>query len=258
MLNGANMKKLLLRLFIVLIILVVLVVVGLGLFLDSGIKKAVETIGPQIAKVEVKLGGVSLSILSGAGKIKGLVVGNPEGYKTPHAATVGSASVAVVPGSLFSEKIVIKSIRVEAAEIIYEGGLLGGDNLHKILDNVSAASGSSEPNTSKNGKPKKLQVDDFVISGAKVIVSLKGAGGFSAPITLPEIHLTNLGQGPEGITPGELTKKVLTIVTESVVKNAANAIADIGKGVTDTATKAASGAVEKTTKGIGDLFKKKP
>ena len=252
------MKKLFLRIFIVLIILVVLVVVGLGLFLDSGIKKAVETVGPQIAKVDIKLGSVSLSILSGAGTVKGLVVGNPEGFKTPHAASVGSASLAIVPGSLFSDKIVIKSIRVEAAEIIYEGGLLGGDNLHKILDNVTAASGGSEPNTSKNGKPKKLQVDDFLITAAKVKVSLKGTGGFAAPITLPEIHLTNLGQGPEGITPGELIKQVVTIVTESVVKNAASAIADIGKGAADTATKAASGAVDKATKGIGDLFKKKP
>ena len=101
-------------------------------------------------------------------------------------------------------------------------------------------------------------MDDFFITGAKVIVSLKGAGGFSAPITLPEIHLTNLGSGPEGITPGELTKKVVTVVTESVVKNAANAIADIGKGAADTATKAASGAVEKVSKGLLDPFKKKP
>ena len=156
-LNGPNMKKLLLRIFIGLLILVVLGVIGFGLFIDSAIKKGVETIGPQIAKVEIKLDGVSLSILSGAGKVKGLVVGNPEGYKTPHAASVGSASVAVVPGSLFSDKIVIKSIRVEAAEIIYEGGLLGGDNLHKILDNVSAASGSAEPNTSKMANRKNFR-----------------------------------------------------------------------------------------------------
>ena len=252
------MKKLLLRIFIVLIILVVLVVIGFGLFIDGAIKKGVETIGPQMTKVEIKLDSVSLSILSGAGKIKGLFVGNPEGYKTPHAASVGSASVAVVPGSLFSDKIVIKSIRVEAAEIIYEGSLLGGDNLHKILDNVSATSGSAEPNTSKNGKPKKLQVDDFFITGAKVRVSIRGAESFSVPITLPEIHLTNLGSGPDGITPGELTKKIVTVITESVMKNAASAISDIGRGAADTATKAASGAVEKASKGLLDPFKKKP
>jgi hypothetical protein len=69
-----------------------------GLSLNGAIKKGVETFGPQIAKVPVKLDGVSLSLFSGSGAIKGLVVGNPEGYKTDHAMSVGMASVSVAPG----------------------------------------------------------------------------------------------------------------------------------------------------------------
>ena len=76
------MKKLLIRLLIALVIVVVLVVVAIGLFLDSAIKKGVETIGPQVTKVDVKVEGVSLLLLSGSGKVKGLVLGNPQGYQT--------------------------------------------------------------------------------------------------------------------------------------------------------------------------------
>src|SRR5262245_23260349 len=129
------MKKLLIRLLIALVVIIILAVVAIGLFLDSAIKKGVETIGPQVAKVDIKLDSVSLSILSGSAKVKGLIVGNPEGYKTPNAISVGSARVSVSPGSLLSDKIVVKSIRVEAPEITFEGGL-GGNNLSKILDNV--------------------------------------------------------------------------------------------------------------------------
>ena len=75
------MKKILIGALVVVVILIVVAVIGVSVFLDGAIKKGVETIGPEIAKVDIKLDGVSLSILSGSGSVKGLVVGNPEGYK---------------------------------------------------------------------------------------------------------------------------------------------------------------------------------
>ena len=163
--------------------------------------------------------------------------------QTPHAIRVDAASLALMPGSIFSDKVMIKSIRVESPNIYYEGGL-DGDNLRTILNNVSAS--------------KKLQVDDLVITGAKVNVSVKGTGGLAAPITLPDIHLTNLGQGPEGITAAELTKKVLSEITSAVAQHASNVITE---GAVDSATKVATKAaidiVEKAiTKGVAHLFKK--
>ena len=109
-----------------------------------------------------------------------------------------------------------------------------------------------------DGKPaKKLQVDDFLITGAKVNVSLKGTGGFAAPITLPDIHFTNLGQGPDGITAAELTKRVLGELSTDVAKAAGKVLSDVGKGAVDAAGKAVGDSVGKATKGVTDLFKKK-
>ncbi|MDW8308714.1 MAG: AsmA family protein [Verrucomicrobiales bacterium] len=259
------MKKILIRVAIALVVLILLVVVTLGLFLDRAIKSGVETVGPKLAGVSVRLDGVHVALLSGSGKIKGLLVGNPEGYKTPHAISVGSASVALQPGSLLSDKIVIRSIRVESPEIIFEGGLRG-NNLSQIRDNLNAALGgaadsASKPSASESEKPpRKLQVDELLITGAKVKVSLKGTGGFATPVALPDIHFTNLGQGPEGITPAELARKVLAALTEGALKAAAGTVTDIGKGAVEAATgagKEATEQVEKTAKGITDLFKKK-
>ena len=83
------MKKLIIRLLIALVVVVILAVLAVGLFLDGAIKRGVETFGPKLTKVDIKLQSVSLSLLSGAGTIKGLVVGNPEGFKTPSAISVG-------------------------------------------------------------------------------------------------------------------------------------------------------------------------
>lgn len=256
------MKKIVIGIVVALVVLVIVAVVAVTLFLDSGIKKGVETFGPQLAKVNIKLDGVSLSLLTGSGSINGLVVGNPEGFKSANAISVGQASLAISPSSLMSDKLVIKSVRVEAPEITFEGGL-GGNNLSKLLDNVNASLGGSgagkEPGAPKEQGPgKKLQVDDFLISGATVKVSLTGMGGKIVTVPLPDIHLTNLGQGAEGIAAADLTKLVLNEVIAGATKAAtSDAVKDLTKGVTDAAGKTAADAVGKATKGIGGLFKKK-
>jgi len=257
------MKKILIRLLIALVIVVVLVVVAIGLFLDSAIKKGVETIGPQVTKVDVQVAGVSLSLLSGSGKVKGLVLGNPQGYQTPHAISVGSTSVSLSPGSLLSDKIVVRSIRVEAPEITFEG-TLQGNNLSKILDNVKGDAASSKgtdksaPTGDKAGK--RIQVDDFLMTGAKVKMSIVGMGGKSVPVVLPDIHFTSLGTGADGITAADLTQRVLQEVVVSATKAAASYATEIGKGATDLSKEAGKSATEsvgKATKGVTDLFKKK-
>jgi hypothetical protein len=256
------MKKVIIRIGIALVIILVVAVVVVGLSLDGIVKRGVETVGPKLTKVDIKLNKVSLSILSGSGKIDGLVVGNPEGFKTPQAISVGSATLALQPGSLLSDKIVIKSIKVDAPEITLETGL-GGNNLKKILANLDEATGGGS-DTSAAAKPKeekpgkKLEVDDFLITGAKLSFNVTGLGGMSK--TIPDIHLTDMGTGADGITTAELTKKVLTAVEAAAVKTAAEYAADFAKGATGLVkglTNGTNNPVGNVGKGIGDLFKKK-
>src|SRR5215468_317578 len=128
------------KIILVLVLLIILGAVGVHFFLDSAIKKGVETFGPQITKVSVKLDSVSLSLLSGSGKIKGLIVGNPEGFKSPSAIQVGNASLALQPGSVLGDKVIIKSIAVHAPEITFETDLKQ-NNLSKIVANLQATTG---------------------------------------------------------------------------------------------------------------------
>jgi uncharacterized protein involved in outer membrane biogenesis len=257
------MKKWIVRLLIALVVVIVVVVVAVGLFLDSAIKRGVETFGPKLTKVDIKLDSVRLSLLSGSGSIKGLVVGNPPGFSTPSAISVGAASLSLKPGSLLSDKIVIKSINVEAPEITYET-TLRRSNLSTILDNVQQSTGGGQGAPSKPQQPgqpqqpaqpaqakpqKKLQVDSFIITGGKVHVSLKGLAGHEATVPLPPIHLENLGTGPEGITPAELTKRVLAAIESGAAQAASKDVTGIGN--------VGSNAVDSVTKGIGGLFKKK-
>src|ERR1043166_3801208 len=145
------MKKIVVRLLIGLAVLMLLAALATHLFLDGAIKRGVETIGPELTKVDVKLDAVSLSVLSGAGKLKGLVVGNPEGFKMPSAIQVGTASIGLQPGSVLADKVVIKSVLVEAPEITFETDLKG-NNLSKILSNLQAATGGNEATPGRPGE----------------------------------------------------------------------------------------------------------
>ncbi len=263
------MKKLVIRLAIVFVVLVLLAVLAVRLFLDSAIKRGVETVGPMVAKVPIKLDSVKLSLLSGSGKVNGLVVGNPEPYKAPSAIQVGMASLAIQPGSIFSDKVIIKSVHVQAPEITFETDLKG-NNLSKIMANVQATTGGKDTG-GKDSPPsqspapeakagKKLQVDEFVITGGKIHVSITALGSKSATVPLPDIHLTDLGKGPEGITAAELTQVVLAAIEKQAVQAASGAVTDLSKGLSDLGKQAvgeSAGAVDKATKSVTDLFKKK-
>ena len=255
------MKKIIIRIIIGLLVLLVLAAVAVHLFLDGVIKRSVETFGPELTKVQVKLDYVNLSLLTGSGKIRGLVVGNPEGYKTPSAIQVGVGSVALRPASLLSDKVVVESVNLQGPEVTFETDLTQ-NNLSKILANLNETTAAGkEPTQTKEGKPsKKLEVDDFLITGGKIHVSVSSLGGKSATVALPEIHLKDLGKDSQGITPGELSKKVLQAIEAAAAQAAAGAIADLAKGgvyLSNDASKTATNTINKVTTGIGDLFKKK-
>ena len=263
------MKKLIIRLLIALVVVVILALVAVGLFLDGAVKKGVETFGPRLTKVDIKLQSVSLSLLSGSGSLKGLVVGNPEGFKTPSAISVGTATLALTPGSLLSDKIIIKSINVQGPEITYENDLRH-DNLSKILSNVQEASGGGGQQPAKPNEPaqpteakagRKLEVDEFVITGGQIHVTLTSAlGGGAETIPLPDIRLQDLGKDSAGITYGELLELVLKAIKEPVQKAASGAVNNIAKGAINLPMDTGglrTNAVDTVTKGLGGLLKQK-
>ncbi len=247
--------KLLVKIIVGLVLLLIIVVVVAFLFIGTIVKTGVEKVGPVVAKVPIKLDSANISIFGGSGSLKGFVVGNPEGFKTAQAIKVNKVSISIEPGSVLKEKKHIRSIVVEAPDITYETDLRGS-NIGKILDSVSGAAAQDEkaPTKKEQTTKTKLQVDEFVITGAKLTVASAFVG--STTIPLPEIRFTNLGQGPEGITPAELSKRVLTAVLNEATKAVAANVGKLGEGAKALGT----GGVDQLKKGaggIGDLFNKK-
>jgi uncharacterized protein involved in outer membrane biogenesis len=251
----------------ILVALVGVALVGLTLFLDRGIKRAVELVGPRLTQVDVRLDRVDLSLISGRVELEGLFIGNPEGYKSESAIEIGSLVLATRPSSLFSDKLVIRTLDLKAPVITFEGGLQD-NNLRKILENVNdqiedeSSSKRTDRKKTESDKPsRKLQVDELSVAGGKVQVRMKVLGNRASTIDLPEIRMTNLGAGPEGITTEELTDRLLRVILEKATVVAATAMAGSPEGLADGLKRAGQEAVnqalDEAARGVSDLLKRR-
>ena len=249
------MKKTIWIAAIGLAVLFIVIVVAIGLNLGPIIKVGMEQIGPRVAQVTVKLDAVDVALLTGSATVKGLIIGNPSGYSTPQAISVGDIAVKLDPLSVTSAKIVVRSVHVESPEITFEGGL-SRNNLTQIADNVNAVSRNIAPPAA--GKPApKIEVDDFLITGAKVHLYLTGLG--NKDISLPDIHLTDLGKDSNGLTPAELTSAIMKAISSGTVSAVASTVTELGhsvKSLGQNTVKTVGASVSKLTSGLGGLLGK--
>jgi len=213
--------------------IVIITLIVVGVCLNHIVKKGVETYGPRLTRTSVALDSVDLSLLTGSAKVKGLAVGNPQGYQTPQSISVGLIAVGLNPMSVFSRKVVIRSIRIESPNITFEGGL-AGNNLTQILNNVKSTGQeggalSTNAATAPNSE-KRFEVDDLVVTSAVVQVYINGSG-MAKPqvISLPPIHLTDLGMDGDGITAADLTEQILSAISSATLETVVQTAASLDK-----------------------------
>lgn len=213
---------------------------ALAVYLGPVVKKAVEVLGPQVAGVPVRLGSFTVSPLTGRMRLKGLVVGNPPGFKTPSALEVGEVRVSVRLRTLLSDTVVVKEVYIGGASATYETGP-GGSNVAVIQRKVDSLAGAGAgPEKSKaGGAGKKLRIEEFRFTGGKVRLSAKLLGGNAIGLPMPEIRLKDIG-GAKGTTPAKAAAEIAAAVATDISKAALSLGNHLGPAV-DTATKALSG-----------------
>jgi len=239
------------KLFTIIAVLLVVGVVLLFVFskaIGSGIKAGVETFGPEVTQTPITLDSVALSAFSGSGDIKGLVVGNPAGFSTPHAIKLDGFRMKLQPMSVLSDKIVINEVIIDGPEFIFESGVgLGKSNIGTILANIEAFTGESSTVEEEEKPSKNVQIDLFRITGGKVRVSNKLMGGQSILVPLPNIELVGIGADEDGSTFGETMKLVFQAINQGIVTS----VSQSGKVVGDQLKNMTEGS----KKGLGGLLK---
>jgi hypothetical protein len=262
----------------ILIGLAVIVVIALGgLYflwsnLGSLIKTAVEEAGSRVTQVKVTLKEADTSNLTGGGMaLRGLVVGNPSGFKTDSAFQLGEVSVKVDPSTVTSDTIVVKEVIIAAPQVTYEFGS-GDSNIGTIQKNVEkltggSGGGSSSSGDSSSGGGKKVVIENLYVRDGKVEVSADFLQGKKTGTSLPTIHLKDIGKSKGGASPAEVAEQVIAAISKSATSAVGTldvgAIKDaLGKelgakmgDVQKTLEQSTGGATDALKKGTGDAEK---
>jgi hypothetical protein len=214
------------KLFLVFILLAAAGLAAIYFFgakaLNTGVKKGIESVGPQVTQTSVALDSVNLSPLSGSGSLKGLIIGNPEGFDGDHLFKLGQIDVSVDKSSIFSDTVIVEKIHILAPDISYEK-TLSSSNIKELQNNIEAFTGpkAETPADAPADTPsKKLIIKELIIEDGKIFV---GGFGVGQTVPLPRIEMTNLGEEGTSANVGEVLNEVLRKVIGSVGPAIANA-----------------------------------
>jgi len=244
------MKKFLIVGSLSLVVLAVVGVVVMSFFLGSIVTAGVNNYGPKITRTTVVLEGASISPFTGSGTLRGLVIGNPEGWSDANLCSLGSIHLNVAPFSILGDHIVINEILIDAPEFNYETKIVAS-NVSELLKNIEQFTGAKDPSKpDEAATPVRFEVKKFRLQNGWVRV---GVGPAALKLPMPPIELDDLGTKEGGITPDQLTVAVMRSVTSGIVSATTKAAGQIG----GTAGAAAAEGVKQAGEAIKGLFDRK-
>ena len=228
--------------------------------LDSLVKAVVERYGSEATQARVSLKAVELSPTSGAGRLQGLTVGNPKGFATAEAISLGDIRVSLDIATLQSNPIVIKEVVIAQPAVTYEYAG-GGSNLETIQKNVQAyaarfggqpaRSVGNQGSKSDAAAERKVIIERLLVTDGKIGVSHAALQGRSMTSSLPTIELRDIGKDKGGASPAEVADKVIGTISAQVARVAS---ADLQKQL-GAALKEQAGAIGGAAGGAADRLK---
>jgi uncharacterized protein involved in outer membrane biogenesis len=251
------MKKIL----IIIPVIIIVLILAVGFSLDSIIKHGVETVGPRAIGAEVRLRDVDISPFSGKGQLKGLFIGNPGGFNSESAFILKEVRIALDVKSIFSEKIVVDEIYIDAPDITYEKGARS-DNIQTILSNIKKFAGASEAKAEtgtaaeSEEAEKKIQINRLTIKNGKVHMSMTELGKQGLDLDLPDINMKDIGKGEKGATLSEAMEQIFAKLNTNISSTVSGSLKDISKTLEKTVSDKAGKSVEGTMDKLKGIFGK--
>jgi hypothetical protein len=188
---------------------------------NSIVKQGIEKAAPEMLQAPVDVASVDISILSGRGEIRGLKVGNPNGYKGSYAFELERILLEMDPVSLGTDTVHIKSLIIDSPLIAYEGNLKDS-NIQQLQRNVEALINSrgnldgQETKTANGESRTRLQLDYFAITNANASVELAFLSGDPLRLQLSDIELRDIGKAQDK-SAAEVLDNILANFNRSLI-----------------------------------------
>lgn len=218
--------------------------------LDAQVASAIRRYGSEMTGVPVGLSSAHIAIADGRATLRGLIVGNPDGFKTKHALSLGEISMTLDIGSLATDVIRIKELTLIKPEVTYEYAS-SGSNLEVLQRNIErsiAQQRGDAKNTQDSQSDKKLVIEHLYIKSGTASVSAEMLNGDVLSVPIADLHLQNIGKKSNGTTAGEAMRQIFGPLVQQV----GSAVASLGVKATG---KTIQQGVEAATQTIKDLLK---
>lgn len=191
------------------ILLVLILIIGGGAYYMGGqVKNGTQNVASKILGAPIKLDDISVSLLTGEITLRGVTVGNPEGYSDQSAMSYDRAVIEVDTFSLFSDVVKVNRVTVTNPAIhleIAENGTTNFNVLQQRAAQVASLAGSTSD--------KRIRINEIAIADPALTVSSKRLGKQGSDTALMTINISNLGN-ESGATPSEIVNNVLKVVMQ--------------------------------------------
>jgi len=234
-------------------------VIGLIVCLNPIVKNTVTKVGTLVTGTGVELQKARIFPLIGKVHLEGMSVLNPKGYVNPNAISFGAFTVQVSPISLLTDKIEIKTIRMEKLTLdleIHQKGTNLGDikkNVDAFTEKLASAGNAAEEEESvpaeEEEQPKKMVIRQLQIVDSSIHLANPNLN-LDLTIPLPDIEMTDVG---DGRSISELAQVLYDAIYEAVMSAAKSSGDVMGSAMESTGKKLqdAAGKFSDSAKSMG-------
>jgi len=222
-------RKILRIVLCVIVVLIVCIVVLIHLLGNSVLKAGIETAASKALNVGVSIDDMDFSILGGKVSFQNLVIDNPPGYQHDKLLELRDARIEVGIGSLLTDTVNIKEIKLDGVDVVLEQRGISGNNLQDIIKALPES--EAEPEDATEKPAKKLHIDNLEISNITVKAKLLPVPGKADTVTLKldPIRMTDLGSDNK-LDTAKLSGKILLAIATGVAEQGAGLLPE---GMTD-------------------------
>jgi uncharacterized protein involved in outer membrane biogenesis len=214
--HGKSIARTLFLVAGLLIVLLVIVASVFWLHLNAIARVSIEKVLSHVLLVNVSVESVRISPLSGKAALHRLVIGNPEGYKTPEAFSVDTVAVVADIRSFRTSQPTIKSITLHNPRITLEQGF-SESNISRLIRNASRLKSQTAERKAPPAARKQIRIQTLTIDGAAVALSAPVLQGREITVPMPAIELHNIGDEQNRVTIATAVQVVLVTILSSAI-----------------------------------------
>lgn len=245
-----------------------LVFLGLTLYgvyeLDALVKAAIEKYGTESVHAKVSVGSANVSLKNAKVTLKNFTIANPEGFEEKQAFHANEVVIDLDEHHVGTSRVVVQKITITAPQLTYEHSR-AGDNLTVLQNNAIAYAKriaqqvGADSETSTSQAKTKILIKDVYLNQGRLVLRDSRLLGLSVQLPLPDIHLTQLGNGQDGAEPqqvaGQLMDSLLGTSKKVVNESAPAALEQAGVQLKNAET-AVKNAGNQTMNELKKLFSK--